>query len=167
MFRINIFFLILSCFYPAISLYALPSDSAQKIFIKADSGIYNYKTGINIYEGNVVVDQGSTHILADKLITKKNANNVLELATAYGIKKLAHYWTLQKEGDKPMHAYANYIRFYPISSNVTLEENVYVTQGENSFRGKIIYYNNEQQTISVPPTKNARALIVYNPNSKA
>lgn len=147
-------------------LMALPEDKKEKLYIVADSSIYNSKTGINVFEGHVKVDQGSTHITADKLITKSNLEHKIQEAIAYGIEKPAHYWTLPKLGDKEMHANANLIRFFPIDENVTLKDKVVVTQGENSFRGQLIHYNMKEQTITVPASDHAKAVIVYNPDSK-
>lgn len=143
---------------------ALESDKKQKIFIVADSGIYNYKTGIDIYIGHVKVDQGTTHIRADRLVTKKNENHKIKEAVAYGEKELAQYWTLPNLKDPEIHAKAHIIKFYPIESNATLEQNVIITQGENSFKGERIYYNGDNETITVPALKNARAFIVYKPD---
>jgi lipopolysaccharide export system protein LptA len=158
-------FLFLSCF--SSLLFGLESDKNQKVFIVADSGVYNYKTGIDIYEGHVVVDQGTSHITADRLITKRNQqDHQIREAIAYGFTTLAHYWTLPNEKDPELHAKAKIIKFYPIESKVTLEKNVFVTQGENSFKGELIHYNRDNQTITVPATANARAVIVYTPEKK-
>lgn len=143
---------------------ALDSDSRKTIKIIADSWVYNYRTGTNVYEGNVRVDQGTTHITADRLITRNNDQHKIQEATAFGLQSLAHYWTLPKEGDPVIHARAKVIRFYPLESNVTLEQKVDVLQGKNSFQGELIHYNSKEQTITVPATKNGRAVLVYNPD---
>ena len=148
----------------AAPLFALPSDSLEKVYIKADASIYNYKTGYNIFEGNVKVDQGTTHITAQKLITKSNAKHKISEAIAYGNDGLAHYWTLTKQAEPEIHAYAKVIKFYPGESNVTLEKQVKITQGENSFHGELIHYNSIDQTIIVPASKEGRSVIVYNPD---
>jgi lipopolysaccharide export system protein LptA len=156
--------LFLSLFLVSIS-FALPEDSKEKIHIKAASAIYNYKSGINTFVGDVQVDQGTTHITADKLVTKSNKAHKIEEAIAYGFKTKAHYWTIPKKDDKELHAYAMIIKFYPQVSNVGLEQDVTITQGENSFNGQRIFYNMHDETITVPPLQNGRAVIVYNPDS--
>lgn len=153
--------LLLLATQPSLSL---PSDSKQKVFIGADSSIYNYKTGFTTFEGNVQVDQGTTHITADKLTTKSDVGHKISEAIAYGTKGLAHYWTLSKPSEPEIHAYAKVIKFYPALSNVTLENQVNVTQGENSFHGELIHYNSNDQTIIVPASNKGRSVIVYNPD---
>ena len=151
-------------FFYAASALALGSDSKEKLYIISDSTIYNYKTGVNIYEGHVKVDQGSSHITADRLVTKNNSQHKLQEAIAYGMEQLAHYWTIPEAGKQDVHAHAKIIKFYPLTSNVTLEKNVIVTQGENSFQGELILYNKSDQTITVPASQQGRAVLVYDPN---
>lgn len=149
--------------YP-IFVFALQEDSKEKVYIVADTTIYNYRTGVKIFEGNVKVDQGTTHITADKLVTKNNSQHKIQEAIAYGVNQLAHYRTVPKLGEPEVHAKSKIIKFYPIESNVTLEQNVIVTQGDNSFQGEVIIYNGSDQTITVPASKNGRAVLVYNPD---
>lgn len=143
---------------------ALPSDSKEMLHIVSASSNFNYKTGVNEFIGHVIIDQGTTHLTADRVITKNNAQHKIQEAIAYGTTQLAHYWTTPKTGDTEIHAYAKIIKFYPIESNVTLEQNATVQQGENSFKGELIHYNNNDQTIIVPQLEKSRAVLVYNPD---
>jgi len=47
--------------------YALPSDQDQPITVEADSVEIDDRTGISVYIGDVIVDQGSIHLTADKV----------------------------------------------------------------------------------------------------
>lgn len=152
------------CLLPLASL-ALPEDKNKKIYITSKDCIYNYKKGTSLFQGNVTVDQGSTHLTADKLSTKNNEQHKLREAIAYGITQYAHYWTLPKMGDPLVHANARIIKFYPMVSNVELQKDVLVTQGNNSFHGDLIHYNFNNQTITVPASKTGRAVLVYNPDN--
>lgn len=158
---LSLFTLLLT--YPP-HVFALQGDNKVKVFIEADSYLFNYKNGVNMYEGHVKVDQGTTHITADRLITKNDNHHKIQEATAYGLQELAHYWTLPKIGEPEIHARAKIIKFYPIESNITLEQDVLVTQGENSFQGQLIHYNSNDQTIAVPASQNGRAVVVYDPD---
>lgn len=143
-----------------IAALALPDDSKQAMHIVSDSSLFNYKTGQDIYEGNVKVDQGTSHLLADRLVTQKNDQHKIISAIAYGIKTLAIYTTIPKEGDPELHAKAKTISFYPPTSTVVLENEVTVTQGENSFHGQHIVYNMKDQIVAAPASKNGRATII-------
>lgn len=142
--------------------YALPTDREQLMHIDADSYELNYKTGIDVYEGNVKVDQGTTHLIADRLVTEKNKDRKMISAIAYGTNQLAEFTTIPKEGEEVFHAKAKVIKFYPETSLVQLEEEVMVTQGENSFHGPIILYNMKEQIVSTPASQNGRATIIIN-----
>ncbi len=141
-------------------LAALPDDHKALMHIIADGSEYNYKMGETWFEGHVKIDQGSTHLEADRVITKRNAQNKIQEALAFGLQQPAHYWTYPKTGEKMLHAYAKLMKLYPLESRLVLEGDVRVTQGENRFQGQIIVYNIKLQTITVPPTKNSRATFV-------
>ena len=149
-------------FCTSLSCFALPSDDKKMIHIFASSSLFNYKTGVTTYEGDVKIDQGSTRLTADKVITENNGHRITS-AIAYGIQRLANYTTLPKEGDPVFHAKAHVIKFYPDTSTVILEGNVIVTQGENSFQGPLIIYNMKDQTVTAPASKAGRATIVIDP----
>lgn len=150
----------------AVSFAALglPQDKNEKLIVIADITTYDYKKGLNYYEGHVQVDQGSTHLTADRMTTKSSNKHRIQEAIAYGIKEPAHFWTTPSSGEEVMNAYGKIIKFYPETRNTTLQGNVVVTQGQNNFHGQLIHYNMNDQTIIVPETKNGRAVLVYNPN---
>lgn len=149
---------------PALAV-SLPADQFQKIHITADATTYNFKNGTTEFQGNVIANQGTTQLTADKVITKTNATHQIEEMIAYGSKTVrAHYSTLARQGDPRMHAYGDIIQYYPLTANVTLQKHVTVKQGENSFQGELILYNMSEQTITVPPTPSGRAVLVYNPD---
>lgn len=161
--KMSLFFIfIFSCSL----IFALPSDRNEKIFIVADSSVYNYKTGINIFEGHVKVDQGSTHLIADKLTTKSNSKHEIQEMIAYGEKKLAQYTTLPKQGELIVKASSKIIKYYPVEANVVFENDAHVVQGENYFQGQKILYNMNEEIITVPASVSGRAILVYNPDKQ-
>ena len=162
MFRVRSIGIIAWLFF-CVPAFALPADSEKTMSIVALSSLFNYKTGTNTYEGDVKIDQGSTHLTADRVVTQNNDHHKIDTATAYGIQKLAEYITLPKDGDLPFHAKAKVIKFFPATSIVILEGDVVVTQGENSFQGPLIIYNMKDQVVTAPASKLGRATIVIEP----
>lgn len=145
-----------------INAYSLPQDKREKLHIKADITTYDYKKGTTYFQGHVTVDQGTTHLTADRLTTRSDNQHRIEEVIAYGLDDLAHYWTTPKADEAIVNAYGKIIKYYPQSHNTTLQGNVKLTQGENNFHGQLIHYNMNDQTIIVPETKNGRAVITYN-----
>ncbi len=154
----NLLILIIVGLAPMLAI-ALPDDQEKPFNIVADSSLFNYKTGVDTYEGNVKVDQGSSHLTADRLVTRKNKQHKIIEAVATGITKLAEYSTIPKIGDPMLHAEAKIIKFYPAISAVVLEQDVVVTQKENSFHGPHIIYNIKDQIVTAPASKEGRATI--------
>lgn len=155
------FFLLLSLI--AADVQALPSDAQQKIHITADTTTYNFKTGVTVFTGHVLADQGSTHLSAEKLVTKSDNQHQIQEVIAYGQGKTqAHYTTLPHPNQAVLHAIGDVIHYFPVTANVRLQDHVTVQQGENSFQGELILYNMNEQTITVPPTPRGRAVLVYN-----
>lgn len=163
MFLLRKFFCVL--FFLPTLVVALPIDAQKPMHIIADSSLINYKTGNNVYEGHVKVDQGSTHVTADRLTTQTDPHHKISEVIAYGTSRLAEYTTIPKQNDPVFHAKAKVIRFYPITSMVFLEGDAYVFQGENSFQGPIIIYNMKDQIVTAPASKSGHATILIEPKN--
>ncbi|MCU0807855.1 MAG: lipopolysaccharide transport periplasmic protein LptA [Candidatus Contendobacter sp.] len=54
---------------------ALPEDRNQPIHLEASRGQLDQKTGISVYEGNVVITQGSMRLTADTVTIYVKDNN--------------------------------------------------------------------------------------------
>ncbi len=158
------YFVLFFCVFYPIFAAALAEDREKTLHIVADSYEFNYKTGLDIYEGHVKVDQGTTHLTADRLITQKNKQHKVIYAIAYGFHELAEYITIPKPGDLELHAKAKVIKYYPSTSIIILDKNVAVHQGQNSFQGAHIIYNMQEQTVSAPASKSGRSTIVIEPS---
>lgn len=64
--------------------FALSSDREQPIQIEADKATIDNLKGVAIYEGNVIVTQGSIRIDADKITLNYSKKNDIEKAVAEG-----------------------------------------------------------------------------------
>lgn len=148
-----------------VASFALQNDSKERMIILSDTTVYDHKTGITVFEGHVKVTQGSSHLTADRLMTKSGPNHKINEIIAYGTTVPAHFWTLSKENGTPFDATANIIKYFPNNPSVTLEQNVTVSQGKNSFHGGVIHYNRLTETLVVPESNAGRAVLIYNPEA--
>lgn len=67
MYRLPARLLLLALLLVSPGVRALESDAQQPIDIRARSVVANEKTGVSVYQGDVVMTQGSLRIEADKL----------------------------------------------------------------------------------------------------
>lgn len=161
--------LIIAFFATHNPVFALESDNQKPLELKANTADINQSEHKGVYTNGIEFDQGTTHIRADKAITKTDANNKLIEAIIYGdTKNQAHYWS-QMEKDKPdLHAFANIIKYYPESKIIKLIGNARVSQGENLFTAPKITYNIAKRHIISCHTKDdtQKTVIIFNPPRK-
>ncbi len=147
------------------SSYAMPDDKDKRVELSANFADLNQQTHQGAYEGNVQLDQGTTHLRASNANTKGNKQNKLVFAVACGDKfHQAHYWA-QTDKDKPLlHAYADIMKYYPNQHLIVLIGNAKVLQGSNSFAAPKISYDTLHQHI-VSNSK-GRVTIIIHPENK-
>lgn len=144
--------------------YALPEDGKQVLTLAANSADISQTLHQGTYDGDVALDQGTTHIRADKATTLMDEKNKLTKAMIYGkAENQAHYWVLM-DASKPMvHAYADTIEYIPEKHLIKLIGHARVEQGKNSFSAPVITYDTESQQVTTEHKPNERTTIVYYP----
>ena len=150
------------------ALYAMPDDRDKLIELSADTVNINQKDYNSEYDGNITLDQGSTHLRAAHAVTHGTQQNRLVVAIAYGQKdkQQAHYWT-QTDVNKPLlHAYADTIRYYPERHLIELVGHAKIIQGSNKFTATQISFDTVKQHIFSKKSHTQRTLIVFHPDKK-
>lgn len=145
--------------------YALDSDSDEPFFIQADSAQINNSTGFGEYTGNVVMDQGVTHLTAAHATTTTD-NGVLVEATAQGnAEEQVHYWT-RRDPEKPIfHAYANRMEYKAQEDKIYLYGNAHIEEGNDSYSAPIIEYDMSSQQVISPENEGGRTTIIIHPGN--
>ncbi|MDF3055285.1 MAG: lptA [Gammaproteobacteria bacterium] len=148
----------------SLTTYALSSDSDLPMNVSSDTLDFNSKTGITIFTGNVKMDQGTTHLRADKVTVYKRMDGEVEKIIAVG--KQAHYSTQPEEGKDVMDAFGNTIEYYPQKKQAVILGNGSVKQGQNSLNAQHIVYDLAKDTLTSIPTnrREAAKLILYPKN---
>ena len=128
--------------------YALPDDRQQIMQFSSSKAELIQSKHRGIFMGKVEIDQGSTHIRAVKVITEGNTSNQLIKAILEGDQQnQAHYWTLS-QADKPvLHAYADFIYYYPERHIIELVGHAKIEQGTDSFEAAQIHYDLLRQRV--------------------
>ncbi len=160
----NLVFNLLVLLIVPLPSFALPEDRDQIVQLRAGSADINQQTHAGIYQEDVQLDQGSTHIRAASAVTTGNEKNQLILASIKGDKKTqAHYWTLPATDKPVVHAYADTINYYPERHLIELIGNARVEQGTNSFSAPKITYDTVAQHVLSEAFGTGRTTIIFHP----
>ncbi len=129
--------------FPGNNLIALESDSQQPINIQADSAIFDDTKGLSVYRGNVNIDQGSMHIIADEVEITMSKNEVIQIiaSTDSGSDKLAQYEQLPDDSEEVVYAKARKITYLVQERRLHLSGNATLKQVKDTFTGELLYYD--------------------------
>lgn len=134
------FTLFLSAMLLALSnmAYSLPSDKDAPVNIEADSGEIDQATGTTIYQGDVIITQGSMQLEAQK-VTVLYKNKKPHRLTATG--GPARFKQKPDESKPWVHGKGNKIVYLMHSEELILTDNAELQQGGDSFRSDRIVYD--------------------------
>jgi len=141
--------LLLSLLVPAMS-HALPEDWQQEMTILSDRAEIDRRAGTVIYEGKVVLTQGTLKIEADRLLILRDGD-ALEKAVAEG--NPARYEQQIDPGKPVTHALGNRIDYYTSDRRITLRGDAELKQDGNLFSGDTITYDMNTETVKAKGNK--------------
>lgn len=124
--------------FPAVAI-ALATDRDQPIDIEADSVVMDRKQQTAVYQGNVVLTQGSIRMTGDRLMLHFDAQNKLQRADLTG--QPARFRQTPDDQGEDHRARAGKMEYYANSSRLNLLREAIVWQGKDTFRGEHIEYD--------------------------
>ncbi|WP_430461382.1 lipopolysaccharide transport periplasmic protein LptA [Thalassolituus sp. LLYu03] len=136
---------LLSTLLLAQAAQALPDDTLQEMTILSDRAEIDRKTGVVIYEGHVVLTQGTLRIESERL-TIIRTDDTLEKAIAEG--KPARYQQQVTEGKPLTKASGNRIDYLAVRREVTVKGNALLEQDGNRFSGDQLLYDMSKETVT-------------------
>ncbi|OUS01780.1 lipopolysaccharide transport periplasmic protein LptA [Gammaproteobacteria bacterium 42_54_T18] len=125
---------------------ALEEDRSQPIEVSANQATLDDKKNLAVYEGNVVLTQGSLTIKADKLTIKAATNGQVDEVIATG--DLAEFTQTPDPNKDPIIAKAEHITYSVAQEKIVLTRSASVIQNKNLFQGNVITYDFKQQKLS-------------------
>jgi lipopolysaccharide export system protein LptA len=141
---------ILLSLLPAIGL-GLTGDRDQPINVEADRATLNEKTGYNVYEGNVRLQQG-TLVLQGSKMTVQLSDNTIDTLVLTGDPAIYRQRPDGKEFDR--HAEAARIEYYAKEDRIILLENASVWQsGDKQLRSDRIVFDLKSDTVNAGNSK--------------
>ena len=132
----------------AASAYALPDDWQQEMVILSDHAELDRKAGVVIYEGNVILTQGTLRIESERLLIIRT-DNTLEKAVAEGTAKKPARYQQQINPGKPLtKAHGQRIDYFAQQREIKLQGNAQLQQDGNQFSGENILYDMTKETVT-------------------
>ena len=158
-------FLILLATLPGAAL-ALSTDRDQPVHIEADRGELDDVKGVTIYEGRVVVTQGSIKITGDRVVLYYDDKRDISRAEAVG--KPATYQQLSDGETEPLKARALRMDYQVKDGVIDLYDDASVVQTGNSLFGSRITYDtvNERVKASRSGSGEDRVRVILTPKAK-
>ena len=147
-----------------LASHALPSDRTALIHLTADTISLDQHQHHGAYKGHVMLDQGSSHLRADQVLTENDDKNQLTKASALGNKiAQAHVWALTSEDKPELHAHADQLIYDPLLHRITLIGNATVTQGNHSFSAPHIEYDTLTEHVTTQQDGSHRTTLIVDP----
>ena len=154
-------FIFLSIFM--LSARALPSDRDQPIHITSDTAHLDKSTGIGVFQGNVVLTQGTSILKTNKLTLYSDKNNQLLKAVATGGNPT--YQTIADPKKPPFTATGQMIQYLPPENKIILIGNAKAVQGPDTYAAPQIEYRIDKEMVISAPSKTGRTNIVIAPQT--
>ncbi len=118
--------------------FALDTDSEQPVYIDSDHAVYDEKSEISTYTGNVVATQGSIRIDGDKLVVYLKDGDIIKLV-ATGTP--SHFEQLPAVGKEKMYGEGLTNEFYPEKNLLIFMKKASVWQGDAKQSSEYIEYD--------------------------
>ena len=104
---------------------ALPEDREQPIHIKSNRAERDEQRGVTIYSGDVIINQGSMRISANKVVIETENNEVSRIIATGKPATMKQRPSLEKE---EVHAQGNTIKYDLEKEMMTLLDNASIEQ---------------------------------------
>ena len=140
----------------ATPAHALSTDSDQPISIVADAAEHDDATRVTIYRGNVVIDQGSLHIVGDTVTVNFDAHDQVTKITTVG--RPAHFRQLPDGDTDYRKAWASRMEYFPEQDLIMLSGQArYEKAGSRVQADRLVYdsLNARFKALTDPPTASA------------
>jgi lipopolysaccharide export system protein LptA len=129
--------ILLLCLLVSSSAQALSSDREQPLTLEADSASIDEGSGVSLYEGNVIVTQGSLKLWADRLWIHRRDGKTEKLISEGAPTRFRQLTDDQQE----VKGRALRAEFYVDRDELLLYDEAVLEQGADQFRSDRIVYN--------------------------
>ena len=144
---------------------ALSSDRDQPLTIEADTVEINDKSGVSVYQGHVVVVQGTLE-LKGSTVTIYSPKREVDKVVAEG--NPARYKQRPDNKTEDVRAKAQRMEYYADKGTLILLEGGHLWQGKDEFSGNRIEYDTRRDVVnaSMSSTGKERVRIIMQPRDR-
>ncbi len=139
---------------------ALPEDRQQPIHLEADRAQLDQNTGTSIYEGNVVISQGSMRLTADK-VTVYIQEGQLSRMEAQGTPVTLRYKPTVDQDE--VHGQSLRLDYDAKTATAVMTQNAKITQGQDTFIGERVEYQLNNNIVKASGKEGSRIQFIIQP----
>lgn len=148
--------------------FALPDDFKQPLTVEADRVYVDKAAGNAIYEGNVLVKQGSISIRAEQLtMTSSEASQAYDLIYAKGSDKAKAQFRQQLDLQGNMVSGQGSQIFYNTRSGSLEVRNGFIRRVNDTIRADFIKYMMKENVFEAKKERGGRVSMTLQPQSEA
>lgn len=144
----------------ADTLFALPDDRDQVIYIDSQTAEFQEFEGTTVYSGDVSLRQGSILLQADRLTIYVEAGKVNRLLAEGN----AYYEQTPEIGAEKVVAKSESIEYLLENDVITLNKNASLTQQGATLNGNLITYDVRNHLLVANGSQSDRVRVVLPPN---
>lgn len=150
-------------FLAPVSVHGLPEDREQPIRLEADRAQLDQNTGVSVYEGNVIITQGSMRLFADTA-TIYVTEGEFERMEAKGNPVRFRY---KPAADKEeIFGKGQYATYDVNAATIVVTTDAKFTQGDDVFTGEFVEYNLDKDLVKAKGgSDGGRVLFTIQPRS--
>ncbi|MEN8179462.1 MAG: lipopolysaccharide transport periplasmic protein LptA [Pseudomonadota bacterium] len=138
----TIHLLVLIVFLPALC-HGLSTDKDQPIYLEADSVEINEASGISIYQGNVLITQGSLKLWADKMWIHRSKGGIEKIVTQGNP---THFRQLMDNSPEEIRGSAKKAELFLDVDELHLSQDAILEQAQDRFQSdRIIFLRSKSQ----------------------
>jgi lipopolysaccharide export system protein LptA len=131
--------------------WAEKSDRSKPVDLSADKAEYDGLNKTGVYEGNVILMQGTIRIQAEKVVVRADKFGTT-FATANG--NPVSFKQKLDGSNEYIEGYAERLEFDTKSDTVQLLDNAFIKRGQDELRGNYISYNSRTEIFRVDGRSN-------------
>lgn len=145
------------------STLGLPEDREKPIQLEANRAQLDQKTGTSIYEGDVVITQGSMRLTANT-VTIYTRDGTFQRMEAVGNPATLRY---KPAVDKPeMNGVSQRVDYDAVAAKVVMTTNARITQGQDVFTGNRIEYDLGTDVVKARGKEGGRVQFTIQPRAQ-